>query len=378
MMTSVVTLSPFGSWFEGIMRIAALRCCVGFYMNRHAHTVFCGRSRRKQNFVFCVKMRYTAKMTAFCLAVVFLVPFCLGCSFSIIENDGGDVHVDASPHVEASTATPSPVITPTAAPMPTAVVTPSPTVSSSPAPTPSPTPSPIPTEAPTATPLPYTVPTFTASPSNNVVYLTFDDGPVRGTARVLDILNSYGIKGTFFSIGQCIRVHPDIARRIVAEGHVLACHTDSHDFSIIYSSPDGFAADVAAWRSTVINAVGYDAGAYIVRFPGGTTNSTLKRQGRSAYIDIMHANGYRVYDWVLGLNDKWPGGNTDNLPFDVYLMQSYYRTLTAYGRSSRPLIFIMHDTVSESVDMLAWIIEDLTARGYTFATLQSLSGDCLN
>lgn len=61
------------------------------------------------------------------------------------------------------------------------------------------------------------------------IYLTFDDGPVPGpTDFVLDVLKRYNLKGTFFCIGDNVRKHPDVFKRIIAEGHVVGNHTYNH------------------------------------------------------------------------------------------------------------------------------------------------------
>ena len=62
-----------------------------------------------------------------------------------------------------------------------------------------------------------------------IIYLTFDDGPVPGpTEYVLDILNRFNVKATFFCIGDNIKRHPDVFIRILNEGHVVANHTFNH------------------------------------------------------------------------------------------------------------------------------------------------------
>lgn len=64
---------------------------------------------------------------------------------------------------------------------------------------------------------------------DQVVYLTFDDGPIPEiTPQVLDILASYNAKATFFCIGDNVRKHPDIYRRLSQEGHGLGHHTFNH------------------------------------------------------------------------------------------------------------------------------------------------------
>ncbi|MCW5518909.1 polysaccharide deacetylase family protein [Aureitalea sp. L0-47] len=63
----------------------------------------------------------------------------------------------------------------------------------------------------------------------NAVYLTFDDGPIpEVTPWVLDILNEYNIKATFFCIGENVKKHPELFRRIIAEGHSVGNHTNQH------------------------------------------------------------------------------------------------------------------------------------------------------
>lgn len=66
--------------------------------------------------------------------------------------------------------------------------------------------------------------------SDKVVALTFDDGLNEPyTSQILDILDSYGVKATFFAIGKNVELYPETARRIIAEGNVLGNHTYSHN-----------------------------------------------------------------------------------------------------------------------------------------------------
>ena len=66
-------------------------------------------------------------------------------------------------------------------------------------------------------------------PSAKAVYLTFDDGPIpEATPYVLEVLAHYGIKATFFMVGDNVRKHPDVFRQVVAEGHRIGNHTFNH------------------------------------------------------------------------------------------------------------------------------------------------------
>ncbi|MCB9195356.1 MAG: polysaccharide deacetylase family protein [Flavobacteriales bacterium] len=65
--------------------------------------------------------------------------------------------------------------------------------------------------------------------SNNEIYLTFDDGPVKGITDVsLDILKSYGIKATYFCVGENAIKNPEIIKRIKEEGHAIGNHSLNH------------------------------------------------------------------------------------------------------------------------------------------------------
>ena len=76
-----------------------------------------------------------------------------------------------------------------------------------------------------------------------IIYLTFDDGPSRNTAQVLDILKENNIKATFFVVNSDIDGHKELYRRIVNEGHTIGIHTYSHRYRDIYNSVDDYLAD---------------------------------------------------------------------------------------------------------------------------------------
>ena len=67
-----------------------------------------------------------------------------------------------------------------------------------------------------------------SDPNGKVLYLTFDDGPGDETVEILDLVREYDAKAVFFALGDNLAHDADVARRIVAEGHVLANHTWNH------------------------------------------------------------------------------------------------------------------------------------------------------
>ncbi|MHA7133392.1 polysaccharide deacetylase family protein [Oerskovia turbata] len=74
-----------------------------------------------------------------------------------------------------------------------------------------------------------TLGTFCVNTSERVVAITYDDGPhPEHTPRLLDLLAARGETATFFALSRQVRAHPEVARRIVAEGHELALHGQDH------------------------------------------------------------------------------------------------------------------------------------------------------
>jgi peptidoglycan-N-acetylglucosamine deacetylase len=71
--------------------------------------------------------------------------------------------------------------------------------------------------------------TWRRSPSSKVIYLTFDDGPVpEVTPLVLDLLDKYNVKATFFCVGENVRKHPELYNEILQRGHRTGNHTFNH------------------------------------------------------------------------------------------------------------------------------------------------------
>ncbi len=80
---------------------------------------------------------------------------------------------------------------------------------------------------------------FRKDPSDHSVCLTFDDGPIpEVTPWLLDVLDRYGVKATFFVVGDNVRKHPEIFRMIVERGHVIGNHTFNHVRSLYMRTPD--------------------------------------------------------------------------------------------------------------------------------------------
>lgn len=84
------------------------------------------------------------------------------------------------------------------------------------------------------------------------VALTFDDGPDPVfTPQILDVLAAHHARATFFVLGARAAQHPEVIQRIVAEGHALGTHTQSHPIAFHFSSPSAVAKEITAGVASV-------------------------------------------------------------------------------------------------------------------------------
>lgn len=133
------------------------------------------------------------------------------------------------------------------------------------------------------------------------MYLTFDDGPSEeNTAAVLDILKKHNIKATFFVVGENVRKHPEVARRIVEEGHTIGIHCNRHEYDVIYESVESYLADFEAAYEAVYEITGAEV--KLFRFPGGSINA-YNAEVYEEIIEEMTNRGFIYFDWNACLED---------------------------------------------------------------------------
>lgn len=133
------------------------------------------------------------------------------------------------------------------------------------------------------------------------MYLTFDDGPSgENTTAVLDILQERGISATFFAVGENVRRHPEIARRIVEEGHTIGIHCNRHEYEEIYDSVEAYLADFQEAYDAVYEITGVKV--QLFRFPGGSINA-YNADIYEEIIQAMTERGFIYYDWNASLED---------------------------------------------------------------------------
>lgn len=201
------------------------------------------------------------------------------------------------------------------------------------------------------------------------VYLTFDDGPnPKNTERILKTLDEYGIKATFFSVGRNAKANPDVMRSVAKSGHALGCHSFTHDYKALYEDSDSFRAEISEWESTAESILGYIPSERLFRFPGGSTN--CKTEGIK---DVLCELGYRGFDWNALNNDCYIKKCPKDMTEDEFLRDTFRKTVeNSLKMKHNPHIVLMHETYSQTADMLPYAIEYLIEKGCTFGTLDEL------
>ena len=131
------------------------------------------------------------------------------------------------------------------------------------------------------------------------VYLTFDDGPSSNTDKILDILNEYGVKATFFVCGN--ERYMEEYQRIADEGHTLGMHSYSHKFREIYQSTEAFLDDMNRLHDYLYEVTGVDS--KIVRFPGGSSNTICEKDVMQDLIAYLSQEGMPYFDWNVSSGD---------------------------------------------------------------------------
>lgn len=191
-----------------------------------------------------------------------------------------------------------------------------------------------------------------------IVYLTFDDGPSHNTPKVLDILDAYGIKATFFVVKNEEEPYVDYYKEIVDRGHTIAIHTSSHNYKKIYASVDAYLEDFNEIYSLVYEKTGVKPNLF--RYPGGSTNCSSYAAGEDI-MEEMERRGFIYYDWNVSSGD---GGNqaTRDTIYDWVTMNASKRNYS---------VVLMHDSggKGETVAALPSIIETLQDEGCEFRSL---------
>jgi peptidoglycan/xylan/chitin deacetylase (PgdA/CDA1 family) len=193
-------------------------------------------------------------------------------------------------------------------------------------------------------------------PGTKLAVLTFDDGPWPGqTEAILAILKGNDVKATFFMLSAAANRHKDLARKVLADGHLIGNHSVNHK-NLAKSTPDVVRFEIVNAGDTIQNITGYRPAWF--RPPGGDYNATV--------LQIMAESGVKLAMWNVDTND-W----RKTVPPREIVGRA------VAGQQSTKVV-LMHDgggDRSRTIAALPQVIIELKARGYRFVTFDQLPAD---
>ena len=189
------------------------------------------------------------------------------------------------------------------------------------------------------------------------VYLTFDDGPSIYTKQILDVLDRYGVKATFFVVNGKQNY---LMKEIVNRGHQIGLHAYVHKYDVVYQSEQAYFNDLNKINEVVKTETGVET--KLIRFPGGGSNAISKKYEKGLMTKLTKSvtdKGYYYFDWNCTNGDA-EGAKTisDQLGY-----------CSKFPRGAQNIIVLMHDNKKLTAQSLPYIIEYYQACGMEFGVL---------
>ena len=186
------------------------------------------------------------------------------------------------------------------------------------------------------------------------VVLTFDDGPMpKYTKPILDALDKFCTKATFFYVGQMAQAYPDMVKEVMGRGHTMGTHTWSHPLNLRSLSLERSADQIERGFAAVALAAGQPIAPFF-RFPGlsdsGPMLAHLQQRGIAAFtVDVVS-------------NDSYIGSPA----------RLTARTLDQVERQNGGIV-LFHDIKASTAHALPTILTELKKRGYKVVHMRSKS-----
>ncbi|MBK5246018.1 MAG: polysaccharide deacetylase family protein [Peptostreptococcaceae bacterium] len=302
-------------------------------------------SKRKKNHYLIINKKL--KMILFMVAI--LMAFMLGCGNSDQNPDRNSDITGGTEPTQGAVLDTDPVLTPEAAQEPQ--------------------PEPVPVETPTPTPTPplvkdsslnLTASTLvwggTSTSEAKQIALTFDSGwEYDKTLQLLDVLDQYQVKATFFLRGGWVEDHSELAREIASRGHLIENHSQAHAHMNAMTE-DEVSADIMESTNIMKDTIGYTPTMF--RFPYGEYNNRL--------LNVLGEHGYQyAIMWTIDSHDWAETMNGVNVT-EQYIIDRVLNKASDNG------IVLMHVGGSQTANALPEIITGLRDAGYELVRMDEL------
>ncbi|OXM87790.1 polysaccharide deacetylase family protein [Paenibacillus rigui] len=196
---------------------------------------------------------------------------------------------------------------------------------------------------------------FSGPTSKRQVSLTFDDVPdLIYTPQILDILHNYGVRATFFVVGNRAAAHPEIIRRMVRDGHAIGSHTFTHP-NCNKVSDTKFQNEITRTEQTLANITGYKPTLFRPPYGNVTEQQIL----------WLASQQYHIINWNVDSLD-WKGLNADQVSANIL------------GHVRPGSVILQHagggegEDLTGTVQALPHIIENLHTQGIDMVTIPEL------
>jgi peptidoglycan/xylan/chitin deacetylase (PgdA/CDA1 family) len=202
-----------------------------------------------------------------------------------------------------------------------------------------------------------------------IAFLTFDDGPGKYTATILDILKEKKTPATFFILGRSLAKASDqnILQRYIREGHAIANHSYSHEYSYMY--PEKIAdtgrilEEYQKNLSLMKGILGDDFNTTVFRYPGGSGSWSNIEASKASLAEL----GVKYIDWNSMSGDAEPKSRR---PVGNEALSDYVLATLRNNRHPEIAIVLMHDSLEVTPGYIGLVIDKLRAEGYTFGILK--------
>jgi len=181
------------------------------------------------------------------------------------------------------------------------------------------------------------------------VAITVDDGPnPKHTQPILNAFAEYGVRATYFQVGQFAQLHPALTRAVVDGGHTLGTHSWSHQAleKLSLTSMPKAIAEIEKGIAAVSKAAG-DIAIHFFRFPGGGHNAAIDKElwkrGQVSFLWNMDSGDWRMRDPVA----------------------VYQQTLRAFNATKNRGIIVFHDTHPWTAAAMPKVLAEMARRNIT-------------
>ena len=201
--------------------------------------------------------------------------------------------------------------------------------------------------------------------NEKIAYITFDDGPSQNiTPQILNILDQYKIKATFFLLGRNVARYPSLVKQEYETGHYIANHGYSHEYNTIYTSAQTVLDEYLKTEQLIRTVIGQESYcSHLFRFPGGSGGKKYKDVKTEAK-QLLSDNDILYIDWNSLTNDS-VGKPTQ---------ESIMSNLVSTVGTKNSVVILMHDAATKQLtaDMLPQVLNYLIEQGYTFKTFYDI------